>query len=262
MDMALDDIIKTKKIRPGGGRGGRGGRNTRGGRGGQRRGGPGGRQGGQRRGGPGGQRGQRRGSFGGRPLQARPSLKTSGPPKLTISNLHPGVSDSDIVQLFSEFGSMKSAAIHYNSNGKSLGTAVVTFVNRISAMRAMKQYNGVHLDGRAMRIMMEGGVGVTAVAPVKRLGQGGRLQGGQRRGNQKRPQRGRGGRGGSRGGKTNSKPKTAKQLDAEMDAYLKKQPMTAKTLDAEMNEYLKKKPKTAKDLDAEMDEYLNKKDEK
>lgn len=218
MDMGLDDIIKaTRKPRRGGGRGGRGGRNTRG-RGGQR----------------GGRGGQRGGGFGGQ--QVHPGLKTSGPPKLTISNLHHGVSDSDIAELFSEFGSMKSASIHYNRNGKSLGTAQVNFARRQDAMRAMMQYNGVHLDGRPMKVMLEGGVGVTAVGPVKRLGQGGRGRG---RGGRGRGGRGRGGRGGGRDGK--SKPKTAEELDAEMDVYLKTKPQTADDLDAEMDAYVNKK---------------------
>lgn len=224
MDMALDDIIKTtRKPRRGGGRGARGaGRNTRGGRGGQR-GGRGGR------------------SLGGG-QGAHPGLKTSGPPKLTITNLHHGVSDSDIGELFSEFGTMKSATIHYNRNGKSLGTANVTFAKRQDAMKAMMQYNGVHLDGRPMKVSMEGGVGVTAVGPVKRLGQGGRGRGGRGRGG-----RGRGGRGGGRGGKTDSKPKTAEELDAEMDAYLKTKKQTSDDLDAEMDAYINKKGEKAEE---------------
>merc|ERR1719342_1824192 len=150
MDMALDDIIKTtRKPRQGGGRGGRGGRG-----------------------------GQGRGGAGGRGGKGNPGLKTSGPSKLTIKNLDHGVTDSDIYELFSEFGSMKSAAIHYNRNGQPLGTAVVTFARGQDAMRAMKQYNGVHLDGRAMRVSMEQGAG----GMVKRLGQGGKGKGGQGRG--------------------------------------------------------------------------------
>jgi len=213
MDMALDDIIKTtRKPRQGGGRGGRGGR------------------GGQRRG------GQGRGGFGGRGGKGNPGLKTSGSSKLTIKNLDHGVTDSDIYELFSEFGSMKSATIHYNRNGQSQGTAIVTFARGQDAMRAMKQYNGVHLDGRAMRVSMEQGAG----GMVKRLGQGGRGGGGQGKG-RGRGRGGRGGRGGGRGGKSDSKPKTAEELDAEMDAYLQKKPTTADDLDKEMDAYANKK---------------------
>jgi len=239
IDMSLDDIIAKTKGK--GGAGGRGGGQKRGGGGGGRGGGGARRGGGFRsrsrstgrnsysRGNPDGQwdhdmYGAGAGAGGG--MRSSGGISTSG--KLIVSNLDFGVSDSDIHELFAEFGTLKIANVHYDRSGRSLGTAEVTFDRRGDAVKALKQYNGVPLDGRPMRIEMAGSEAPQEVrrpmgggirkSPGPRKSpfrsSGGRGGGGGGRGG--RPGRGRGGAAG--GGKKEEKSK--EDLDAEMDAYM------------------------------------------
>eukprot|EP00096_Caligus_rogercresseyi_P016602 TRINITY_DN932_c0_g1_i1.p1 TRINITY_DN932_c0_g1~~TRINITY_DN932_c0_g1_i1.p1 ORF type:complete len:268 (+),score=96.73 TRINITY_DN932_c0_g1_i1:76-804(+) len=233
IDMSLDDIIK--KNRRGGPRRGVGGRGG-GGRGGGGRGGRGGRA--MSRGGR-GKAPSSRGSRGGSGKWShdkyeggarRGGVSTgSGPVKLVVENLDFGVSDSDIQELFSEFGRLKAAAVHYDRSGRSLGTADVIFERKSDAVKAMKQYNGVPLDGRAMTIQMA----TSDFIASKPAGGAPRAKGGPQPGGGKgsprrrsnggrvtKVSRGAGGgrRGGKQGGKRSPVP-TAEDLDKQLDSY-------------------------------------------
>ncbi|CAE1257005.1 THOC4 [Acanthosepion pharaonis] len=261
LDMSLDDIIKLDK-KKGGGTGRRRGGGGRGGNAGRSRGA--GNRGRSSRGGTGGFGFRNRGGIQKRRGSNRPTpyvrpkelpdvwqhdlfdggttgpikrviggrVSTAGQGKLLISNLDFGVNDSDIQELFAEFGPLKKAAVHYDRSGRSLGTAEVIYERRTDAIKAMKQYNNVPLDGRAMNIQL---VGAAATDGTNRLGISGlsnrraayggggggvNVGGGNSGGNRGRG-RGRGGRGrggGGSGGQTRKTP-TAEELDAQLDAY-------------------------------------------
>jgi len=231
IDMSLDDIITSTK-KTGGGRGG-------GGRGGGRRGGGGA----PRRGGGGRPRPRStgpprssytRGNVDGQwshdmfsGPRVMPGLATGGPGKLLVSNLDFGVSESDIHELFSEFGNLRSSTVHYDRSGRSLGTAEVVYDRKSDAVKALKQYNGVPLDGRAMKIEIAGtDRDMAPPAPLRRRSDGGgsvvRRRPGPPAASPRRGGRGGrgGGGGGGRGGRSKEPAPSAEDLDKEMDTYM------------------------------------------
>ncbi|GMH23090.1 hypothetical protein Nepgr_024933 [Nepenthes gracilis] len=145
--------------------------------------------------------------------------------KLYISNLDYGVSNEDIKELFSEVGDLKRYGVHYDRSGRSKGTADVVFARKADALAALKRYNNVQLDAKAMKIEIVG-TNVTTSAPrpasVGMNGnQNGSLRSGQGQGGVVGLARGggRGARRGRRWGQGTTEKVSIEDLDAELEKY-------------------------------------------
>ncbi|KAJ9188969.1 hypothetical protein P3X46_000315 [Hevea brasiliensis] len=146
--------------------------------------------------------------------------------KLYISNLHFGVSNEDIKELFSEVGDLKRCSIHYDRSGRSKGTADVVFSRRADASAAVKRYNNVQLDGKPMKIEIVGTNIATPGVPPATNGtfgnSNGAPRGGQGRGGAMGRARGGSGRGFGRGrgrGRGHAEKVSAEDLDADLEKY-------------------------------------------
>ncbi|KAJ0000708.1 hypothetical protein NQD34_005728 [Periophthalmus magnuspinnatus] len=95
---------------------------------------------------------------------AAPPLPTFSPlegTKITVNNLHPRVTEEDIVELFCVCGALKRARL------VKVGVAEVVFVRKEDAVSAYRKYNNRCLDGQPMKcnLHIQGNV-ITSDQPI------------------------------------------------------------------------------------------------
>ncbi|KAJ1969117.1 RNA-binding RNA annealing protein [Dispira parvispora] len=149
--------------------------------------------------------------------------------KIMVSNLAYKVTRDDLFELFSQIGPVRKVTVNCNEDGRSLGTATVSFKRASDPARAVSTYDQVTLDGRPMAIgIVQSAAAASPVYPMQaatpmmmaapyptRAARQSRPYDNQR--NRRQQNQTRGDR---RQTKPESQTKTADDLDAEMDAYM------------------------------------------
>ncbi|TFK21148.1 hypothetical protein FA15DRAFT_624396 [Coprinopsis marcescibilis] len=167
--------------------------------------------------------------------------------KIKVTNLHYEVMPKDLNSIFGQIGTLvREPLLLYDDSGRSRGTALITFETEAEAVRAKKQYDGILAKGQPMKIEFQAPPAPrrSASAPstasllnrmekkplLERLsrddtatvqkqpaaGKGiaqGRGRIGPIRAKAPRPQR-------PKEAKQKQKPKTAEDLDKELDAFM------------------------------------------
>ncbi|GAC72772.1 uncharacterized protein PANT_7d00265 [Moesziomyces antarcticus T-34] len=164
-------------------------------------------------------------------------VKATG--KLFIENLQWDVSEQDLKTLFEQIGPVAKAYIKYDRSDRSTGRAVVVYDNPNHALQAKNEYDGAKAKGQVISITQEMRADRPKVQTHKsllsRFDLGSRLKGGEeeaagsfvdrlgpvrhaREGKKTASTRGENAR--TAATREKRKPKTAADLDAELDAFM------------------------------------------
>ncbi|CAE6396123.1 unnamed protein product [Rhizoctonia solani] len=168
------------------------------------------------------------------------------PARLLVSNLHYEVTEKDLSSIFGTIGTLlREPTIRYDRSGRSTGVANVTFAHARDAKLAQKQLDGVMAKGEAMVVKLDSPPPGSRPQPtgrnstnsllsrmekkplVDRLAEG---DASKKTTNDKpgpgagpgptRSARGRGKPTGGKGPRTRPAPKTAEDLDKELEAFM------------------------------------------
>ncbi|EIW78609.1 hypothetical protein CONPUDRAFT_108567 [Coniophora puteana RWD-64-598 SS2] len=180
-------------------------------------------------------------------LSSGPAARTAGSEpsmKLIVSNLHYEITPKNLMSIFGQIGTLVcEPQIRYDRSGRSSGVAIVTYETIGEATRAKNQFQGLLAKGQPMEIASHVDAprrtrsasmpGVSTASLLNRIEKPSLVDRLNPTDNKKQQQgagpvrnaRG-GGRGPRGGGKTRaarpskSKPKTAEDLDKELDVFM------------------------------------------
>lgn len=87
--------------------------------------------------------------------QRNSELRKSGEGNIFVKNLSQNLSNRDLYELFSPYGSILSCKIVTDMNGRSLGHGFAHFDDAVCAQDAMEKMNGALVDGRNLYVADE-----------------------------------------------------------------------------------------------------------
>ncbi|KAL0959697.1 hypothetical protein HGRIS_011392 [Hohenbuehelia grisea] len=176
--------------------------------------------------------------------------------KLLVSNLHYEITPKDLNSIFGQIGTLvREPLIRYDRSGRSSGVAVITYESPADATKAKKQYDGILAKGQPMEIAFDKSVtrrsasepnGPTTASLLNRIQKQPLLERlsnadkskPQKAESQRRdgpgPVRNRKGRGAGAGPKTKAQPKSAEELDKELEAFMAPSDATGDVSGAEL----------------------------
>ncbi|PAV15227.1 RNA-binding domain-containing [Pyrrhoderma noxium] len=83
----------------------------------------------------------------------KPQSEDSANNKLLVSNLHYEVTENDLITIFGQVGTLiREPFIKYDKSGRSTGEAVITFEKPVDASKALEQFDGILAKGQEMSI--------------------------------------------------------------------------------------------------------------
>jgi len=90
------------------------------------------------------------------PQAHRPAGSAVPSAKLVVTNLHYEISPADLTAIFGQIGTLVSEPrIRYDRSGRSSGSAFVSFETTAEATRAKKQFDGILARGQPMSIAFD-----------------------------------------------------------------------------------------------------------